>query len=207
VSPPLVVVCCRRRLWRQPWKKARECRPVCSYRPESPRWGVNEGMLKLWISGGRGCASSGRGATTTKNGHFYFTRPPPPLSSLPSSPLHIDVVRTPTTPSPSVLMRASGKRVKVEMGTLDGRGDNTKPWFGHVHSSCGLAKKHVIWVEGSWPKSKRSIEKRCVKLDTSSAAKAFEPRSRGKASEADKNRIKKKTGNGGSRHGAEVGEG
>jgi hypothetical protein len=89
-------------------------------------------------------------------------------------------------------MHANGKRVKVEMGTLDGRGDNTKPWFGHMHSSCGLTKKYVIWVEGSWPKSKRSIDKRFVKLDTSSAAEVLAPRSRAKASDADINRVKKK---------------
>ena len=89
-------------------------------------------------------------------------------------------------------MHTDGKRVKVEMGTHDGRGDNTKPWFGHIFSSCGVTKKYVTWVEGSWPKSKRTIDKRYVSLDTSSTAKAFEPRSRGKASEADTNRIKKK---------------
>ena len=89
-------------------------------------------------------------------------------------------------------MHANGKRVKVEMGTHDGRGDNTKPWFGHIFSSCGVTKKYVTWVEGSWPKSKRTIDKRYVSLDTSSTAKALEPRSRGKASEADMNRIKKK---------------
>jgi len=89
-------------------------------------------------------------------------------------------------------MHANGKRVKVEMGTLDGRGDNTKPWFGHIHSSCGLTKKYVIWVEGSWPKSKRSIDKRYVKLDTSSAAEVLAPRSRAKATAAAINRVKKK---------------
>jgi hypothetical protein len=62
----------------------------------------------------------------------------------------VDLTPAPATPSSSssVSMHANGKRVKVEMGTHDGRGDNTKPWFGCIFSSCGVTKKCVMWVEG-----------------------------------------------------------
>ena len=105
---------------------------------------------------------------------------------------------TPKTPVRKALhvygMHANGKRVRIEMGTGAGSfGDNTKPFFGYIKSSCVAdGGSYSVYREGVIPKRAQKVPAKYVQLDTSSAAKAFEPRSRGKASEADKNRIKKK---------------
>ena len=122
----------------------------------------------------------------------------------------VSVNLTPKTPVRKLHvygMHANGKRVRIEMGTGAGSfGDNTKPFFGYIKSSCVAdGGSYSVYREGVIPKRVQKVPAKYVQLDTSSAAKAFEPRSRGKASEADKNRIKKKTGNGGRRYGAEVG--